>query len=83
LIYRRLAYPLRGRTKSDTLIRCRACGRFLAASYLEHGIHFCYGGCLDDFVKRRNLKQRLLMLPDRSPQVSEAEPACGELYTAL
>jgi hypothetical protein len=71
------------RTKSDTLVRCRFCGQFLRGEYREHGIAFCEGSCLDGFVRRENLKQRLLVLPDRSPQVSEAEPACGELYIAL
>lgn len=63
--------------------RCRACGRFLTASYLEHGIHFCEGRCLDWFVKQHNLKQRLLRLGNHSPLDSEAEPASGEPYIAL
>lgn len=62
--------------------RCRACGRFLPGDYREHDIAFCAGSCLDWFVKRRDLKQRLLKL-ETPPLDSEAEPANGGAYTAL
>jgi hypothetical protein len=61
---------------------CRWCGRFLPGEYREHGIAFCAGACLDWFVKRRDLKQRLLPLETPS-QDSEAEPAREGAYTAL
>lgn len=48
----------------------------------EHAIHFCAGSCLDGFVKRRDLSQRLLPL-ETPPPNSEAEPVGGEAYIAL
>jgi len=41
---------------------CRACGQFLPGAYVEHGVLFCRGACLDWFLRHHNMLQRLLPL---------------------